>query len=158
MPSTERSISRLESSRIDTHRLCSPGATFSFRTLKAFLVWLVTRTLLPCARKCPIRFAMVWVLPVPGGPCTRTALYCSIRCAISSCSLLASLESNTSTLSPPTAASCSSMDSSPSSSGKSIFPPLTMSEIGAGTNPVCWMFSIIFSIAFGVPSNLLRTI
>ena len=86
------------------------------------------------------------------------ALYCSIRCAISSCSLLASLESNTSTLSPPTAASCSSMDSSPSSSGKSIFPPLTMSEIGAGTNPVCWMFSIIFSIAFGVPSNLLRTI
>src|SRR5436309_1027353 len=60
-------------------------------TRRALGVSLVTRTLLPCAKRCPIRLAIVWVLPVPGGPWTSTALFRSRRRAISSCSALAGL-------------------------------------------------------------------
>src|SRR6267143_146389 len=63
---------------------------------KAFVVWLVTRTLLPCASKWPTRLPMVWVFPVPGGPCTRTPP-CSSSClAIRICSGFAGLLKRTS--------------------------------------------------------------
>jgi hypothetical protein len=51
-------------------------------------VWLVTSTLLPCASKCPIKFPIVWVLPVPGGPVQHDPCR-SNRRAICNCSRLA---------------------------------------------------------------------
>ena len=51
----------------------------------------VTSTVFPCASKYPSRFAIVCVLPVPGGPCTSTAFACASRAAISYCSALAGL-------------------------------------------------------------------
>ena len=62
----------------------------------AFVVWLVTSTLLPWASKCPTRFPMVCVFPVPGGPCTKTPP-CSSSCwAIRICSGFAGLLNSTS--------------------------------------------------------------
>ena len=57
------------------------------------------------------RFAMVWVLPVPGGPCTSTTLLCSTSCAIASCSGFAGLARSTSGSSPAVAASLASSES-----------------------------------------------
>ena len=57
--STDFLISLLSSSKIEMHKPCILFGIFSFNTLNAFLVWLVTRTFFPCARKCPNRLAIV---------------------------------------------------------------------------------------------------
>ncbi len=72
----------------------APVQTFSFRTLKAFFGMARHQNTFALCEKMPHQVCNgVSFCQYPGGPCTRTALYCSIRCAISSCSLLASLES-----------------------------------------------------------------
>ncbi len=64
-------LSRSLSSTL-THSGWSSGTTWFRSTSSALVVWLVTRTLFPCASRCPMRLPMVWVLPVPGGPWTST--------------------------------------------------------------------------------------
>ena len=57
--STDFLISLLSSSKIEIHKPCIFLGIFSFRTLRAFLVWLVINTFFPCAKKCPNKLAMV---------------------------------------------------------------------------------------------------
>gem|GEM_PF-3872957 len=88
MPFTECTNSALLSrslSRTLTHNGWRAGVTFSRSTRSALVVWAVMSTRLPCARRWPIRLAIVCVFPVPGGPCTRTVPLCSRRSAICSC-------------------------------------------------------------------------
>ncbi len=99
MPVIDSSSCRLLSSspcRTLTHSGCSGSASFSRTTRSAFEAWLVTRMLLFWASRCPIRLAMVWLLPVPGGPCTSTAPVSSRRRITRSCSAFAGLVRSTS--------------------------------------------------------------
>ena len=139
------------SSSKDTQRLCISSGTLFFNTANAFFVWLVTKTLFPCAKKCPIILAIVCVFPVPGGPCTKTALHVSILSTILSCSLFACLAKKISALSPPELANLFSIVSFSFSTGTSTFPSSTMSISAPGTKPVFSMFSIILLIAPKAP-------
>src|SRR5262249_19850604 len=63
--SSWRVLSSSLSSRL-THSGCSGGATLS-RTMRSALdAWLVTRMVLPCASKGPIRVAILWLFAGAG--------------------------------------------------------------------------------------------
>ena len=82
------------------HNGCSRLSSLSRNTVSAFTFSLVTKTVFPWANKFPKRLAMVWVLPVPGGPCTSTAFLWAISWAIKSCSRLAGFVIRISSSSP----------------------------------------------------------
>ena len=147
MPCTERSISPLAPSIRETHKSRTPAGSFSLRTDRALFVALVTSTCCPWDRKCPSRLAMVWVLPVPGGPCTTTAGEEAILRAMPSCSALAAFVSKISSASPRISAKFI-VNGSACSCGLS---GSTMRKSASGTSPACSIRAIIAAIERSVP-------
>ena len=147
MPCTERSISPLAPSIRETHKSRTPAGSFSLSTDSALLVALVTSTCCPCDKKCPNKLAIVWVLPVPGGPCTTTAGDEAILRAIPSCSALAALVSKISSASPRISDRFI-VNGSASSCGVS---GSTMRKSASGTSPACSILAIIAAMERSVP-------
>ncbi len=85
LPASSGEPPRVTSVRL-THSRCMSSGSLSRRTRRACAFWLVTRTRWPWASNADIRFAIVWVLPVPGGPSTTTPLSERSRSMIWACS------------------------------------------------------------------------